>query len=636
MSISGMSNMINTRFRLSGLATGLDTDQIISDLMRAERVPLDKIYQKKQLAEWKRDSYRDITNLLRGLKDEFFNTLKPSSNMLLQSTYKKFTSTSTDSAVVTVSGSSSAIPGAHTVKVTNLATADIAVSSSNVSKELTGSPTAYALSGKTINITLDGVTREIAMDDYTDLDNMINKAGTGLQALVDTEFGSGKIVVSNSGGQLKFETTGGSSRITLASGSTNDGLTDLGFTSGSSNRINTSDTLESLASKFAGGLTFDGSDNLVFTINSKQFTFSKTTSLSSMMSTINSDETAKVNITYDEASDKFMITAKQTGAGDNIKISQTGGTFFDGASKISTANPVTTEGEDAVALIDNQTITRSSNSFVLNGVTYTLLKESAVEQTVTLNQDVDGIYNSIKSFVDKYNEVIGKINEKLLEKYDRNYQPLTEEQKDAMKEDDVKKWEEKAKTGLLKNDRLLESIVTNMRKALFDDISGVSATLTSIGINTGLYAEKGKLTIDENKLKSAIQNDPDGVMNLFSKQSTTHPGSVRTLTAEQRTVRYQEEGLFYRLYDIVEDNISIYRDSNDKKGMLLEKAGITGDTSEYKNLIYEEIKDYDKRISAFNDRLIDKENAYYKKFAALERIMSEMNSQGAWLASQFG
>jgi flagellar hook-associated protein 2 len=120
MAVNGISNMINSRLRLTGMASGLDTDTIISSLMKIERAPLDKVMQKKQLAEWKRDDYREITNLLRGLKDEFFDVLKPSSYMLSQNSYKKFSVSSTDSTVVTATGGAEGSMGSHKITVTTL------------------------------------------------------------------------------------------------------------------------------------------------------------------------------------------------------------------------------------------------------------------------------------------------------------------------------------------------------------------------------------------------------------------------------------------------------------------------------------------------------------------------------------
>ena len=83
-------NPYSSTLRITGLATGLDTDQIVSDLMKVERIPYDRLYQSKQLAEWKRDTYREITSLLAGFKSEFFDYLRPATNMLSQATYKQF------------------------------------------------------------------------------------------------------------------------------------------------------------------------------------------------------------------------------------------------------------------------------------------------------------------------------------------------------------------------------------------------------------------------------------------------------------------------------------------------------------------------------------------------------------------
>ncbi len=737
MAVNSVSNMINSKLRVSGLATGLDTDQIISNLMKAERVPLDKLMQKRQLAEWKSDAYRDITNLLRGLKDQYFDVLKPSSYMLSQTSYKKFTASSSDSTVVSASGGASASVGTHKIKVTNLAEAAVMKSSGTVTRALESSEAVTTgldsdvvnASGKKIRVTIDGVTKEVTLGNYTDACTLDDFA-VDLQNRISMEFGTGKVNVDvTADNKLAFTTVGGASRITLENGSTDSALGYLNIGTGSTNRINITDTLDTLRTKlnipFGYKTAADGTQNVVLTINSRIFTFSKDTTLSSMMSTINGDEIAKVNMAYDDVTDKFIITSKQSGSGNNIQISEDTSTFLgavnfksftasqaaslsysdekfqvsiDGTIKeftlngtyasqadlaldmqtrinnaftgnsvtvsadsngvlsfrldtgsvmaVSALSPETsalgfknanyTMGEDAKITLDGQEITRSSNMFTVNGVNYTLLKESSTEQTVSLNLDVDTVYNNIKGFVDKYNEVIKTINDKMSEKYDRDYQPLTDEQRESMSDDDIKKWEDKAKTGILRNDSLLQGIVYSMREALFDNVSGVATNLTDIGISTGDYSEKGKLVIDEDKLKAAIQADPDGVMNLFGKQSASYSLSSRNYTSEERKTRYNEEGLAYRIFDIIEDNISTFRDNNDRKGLLLQAAGITGDSSEYSNTIYDEIRGYDKQITELSQKLIDKEDNYYEKYAQLETLMSQMNAQSSWLSSQLG
>lgn len=643
----------SSKLRMSGLASGLDTDSIVSSLMKNERIPLDKILQKKQLAEWKRDAYRDSTTLLRGLKSDFLDVIKPANNMLSPNTYKKFTCSSSDSSIVTVTAGSGATAGSHSVSVYNLATADKAVSSSGVTDALQGTAiSSYDLSGKSFKITLDGVTKEIYLDNYSytagtpATSDIVSKAGTGIQALVDTAFGAGKITASYDGntGKLSFASTGGASKIAVSSGSNTDtdALSLLGFSSGQSNRLDVSQSLEALSTKFANDLVFNASGKLSFTINSKTFEFDKSVSLSSMMNTINSDATANVNMTYDEASDKFILTSKQYGDGDNIRIDAITqqGNFFGPSSAagidISNGSAVIAaenQGVDAKVKIDGQLLVRSSNSFTLNGVTYNLLKAHTSPDTqsagVSVTQDVDSIYNNIKAFIDKYNDVIDKLNTKMSEKYDRDYQPLTDDQKSGMNADDIKKWEDKAKTGLLQNDALLQNAVYSMRRALSDAVDGIGINLSSIGITTGTYSDKGKLTIDETKLKDAISKNPDAISDLFCKSSTSYPSNYK-LSVSQKSTRYKEEGLAYRISDILDENIR----TTGGKGVLLQKAGITGDITEFDNTIYDEIAGYNQKISEWTDKLKDKENYYYQKYTNLEQAMSKMNQQSSWLTSQ--
>jgi flagellar hook-associated protein 2 len=518
--------------RFTGLSgSGFDTDQIVSELMRAERVPLDRLYQKRQLAEWRRDAYRDVTNLLRGFKDQFFNALKPASNMMSASLYRKFSAQSSNAAV-SATANADAFTGTYNIVVTQIATASEITSSAEVSK-----------------------------------------AG---------------------------------------------------------DKIKVSDTLETLGSKLETELNFDADGKVSFKINNIDFTFAKTDTLSTVLQRISASN-AGVTARYDELTDKVRIISKQTGADVDINVEDVTGNFAS-AFKLSDLSSKI-QGKNAIFSIDGSSQERSTNTFTINGITYNLRAATDLAgATVTVSQDIDGVFESIKTFVDKYNEIIKALNEKLSEKYDRNYPPLTDEQKSHMKEEDIKKWEERARTGLLRNDSMLQNIVLRMRTAMYENIKDVSASLSSIGIKTGNYLEKGKLVIDEAKLKEAIANNPDAVMQVFSKKSEIT--SNINITSEQRKQRYEESGIAVRLFDIIEDNIRTIRDSSGKKGLLLEKAGIPGDLSDINNTIYQEIKGYNRQIDNMKDRLASKENDYYKKFARLERILSDMMAQGNYFISQ--
>jgi flagellar hook-associated protein 2 len=159
--------------------------------------------------------------------------------------------------------------------------------------------------------------------------------------------------------------------------------------------------------------------------------------------------------------------------------------------------------------------------------------------------------------------------------------------------------------------------------------------MKDIGIGTTSYLDGGKLTINEDKLKDALRSNPDEVARLLNGVDPDNKTYSRTATAEERKSRYMKSGIFQRISDILEDNISTYRNADGKKGILLEKAGIDGDITFTDNLMNDELEDYDKRISSLTEKLIRKEENYYRQFTTLERYLNMMNAQSAWLAMQF-
>lgn len=613
--------------RVTGLVSGIDVDSTVKQLMSAEKQPLNKLNQKKQLMEWKQDACREVSNTLRAFNDKYFSYSNSSSNLLSQTNFQQFSTASSDSSVVAVSASSEASAGSHTILVGNLATAAAYTSSSGITKPITGSsaPNFAEASGLSFALELDGTSYNVSIESsVTDINS--------LQLAVDKAVGSGKIAVSDTNadgtGYLTISKAAGSGigTITLSEGDSSGALSALGFSSSDnlSNFLDPANTLEEISNKLVNSFSFDSDGNVNLTINGVGFSFSKSTALKEMMKQINGSE-AGVSMKYSAYTDSFSITADNTGAGNMLELSESGSTFLQDAGITNY-----TAGEDAVATIDGEEVVRSSNSITLDGLTYSLKAESAVEQTVTISRDTEAVYNIIKNFADDYNSLISELNDKISEEYDRDYQPLTDDQKDEMSEDEIASWEEKAKTGLLEDDSTLENLLSKMRSALYQSVSGVSVNLTEVGITTSSnYEDKGKLEIDEDKLKQAIEADPEGVMNLFSQQSATYSGTskVRNLTSDQREIRTSEEGLAYRIYDLLQDNISTYTDRNGSKGALIEKAGLSGDGSEDDNIISKLIAKYDEEIDEMVDELDAKEDYYYEQYSRMETYLNQMNIQ---------
>ncbi|GFN32653.1 flagellar filament capping protein FliD [Paenibacillus xylaniclasticus] len=232
----------------------------------------------------------------------------------------------------------------------------------------------------------------------------------------------------------------------------------------------------------------------------------------------------------------------------------------------------------------------------------------------TVRLSTDEIIAKVKDFVGKYNELVTAVNGDLTEKADRNYTPLTSDQKSAMKDSDIATWEAKAKEGMLRNDSTLRKVLTDLRGITSSVVDGVDSsydTLSEIGITTNKFViggstENGKLTIDENKLRAAIEANPDAVVSLFTQQGDG-----------------DSKGLIQRVYESM--NTAITQISRKING------GVGAAPS-----LNKQISDIEKRINQMNDRLYRREDYYYQMFSSMESAVSKGNSTLSWLMQQFG
>lgn len=504
--------------RITGLATGLDYEKIINDLMKAERTPLDKLKQQKQIYQWQQEIFRDINSSLLALRTEAFN-------MKLSSSYKIFNTSSSDTTTVTATATSTASEGTYKVKVKQLATTAEKKSTAPVSPLLksTADITNFNMSGKDFYITFNGVQKHILWSNSEGNYANITELVAGIQTKINDAFGTNQITISNDGNKIIFSPTDSTFKpnILLGSGTISDALPQLNFANGAQYHISLDTQLQNLV--FANGsLTFDGNGKLNFSINGVNFSIDKTATLNTLFSTVNSDPNADVIMGYDAEKDIIYIRRKSSGAGKDI-------VFTDGAgSNFSTAVGLgaTVLGQNAIIdFTDNNgvlttNIEKPTNNFTISGLNLTLLKvDTLTDKTITVTKDIDAVYNKIKAFVDKYNETIDKIYTKLTEKRYYDYPPLTEDQKKEMKDSEIKLWEEKAKSGLVNGDLILEGILRDLRNSISNEVPGLNSSYNQIkefGITTGSYQEHGKLYIDENKLKQIIGERPDDVMNFFS------------------------------------------------------------------------------------------------------------------------
>lgn len=469
--------------------------------------------------------------------------------------------------------------------------------------------------GKEFDIYIDGTQTHIELTDeitsIEDLAEKINEQVTGLTVISDGD----KLIFSGTNGQ----------EIRI-SNSIQQTVSALGFENGDTNNLNVGDSLSK-----AFGINTD----TTFEINGVSFTFKSTDTVKSVMDKINNSG-AGVTISYNSVSDKFMLQADKEGAANKIVATDNAliQKIFDPQS--TGESYITQKAADAEIVLDGISTKRSSNKFTVDGLEYTLNEITDAEVEIKVTSDPEKLVTKIKDFVTAYNELISKIHLKTSEdrkksgKYEY-YEPLTEEQKKDMSDKDIELWEEAAKAGLLKNDATLQKITDSMRRALYDAVEGVGIHIFDIGITTSReYIDKGQLVIDEQKLRKAIEENPNEIAELFTNRSSIPYDNY------DRATRYQENGLSSRLLDIVDDNIRTTVNSKGYRGILIEKAGIENTVSNVNNMMSKEIDRQNEEIDRLMERLADKENNYFLMFSRMEAAMQAMNNQSAFLANQMG
>lgn len=381
--------------------------------------------------------------------------------------------------------------------------ADLGFADGANSKELIGSIISNNITITSTNnkfkIALDnGSIQEITLDAGTyDLDSYAAHIEEKIRALGGSYE---KVRVSATDfNQLRIYSTDAVS-VRLEASTANNGLTTMGFTSGTvsdypKNNITTSSSIWNLRDKFINAGFFEGksaNDTFGFTINGQSFSFSYKTTLDEIIAAINGNAAAGVSVFYDEYNDQLFMTATQAGnyneSGAEIQITDTSG-FLSGLFNISQENEVS--GEDAEVIINGVLTKKKSNTFTMNNVTFTLTGEG--KASVSVSADTSAISERVEKFVEKYNEILAILYEKTTEKRPTSngnyYLPLTDDQKEAMTADEIKAWEEQAKKGLLRSDSLLKGVIDSFRSSI-SRVVETTRSLTGVPL-TGTISTDG-------------------------------------------------------------------------------------------------------------------------------------------------
>ena len=394
------------------------------------------------------------------------------------------------------------------------------------------------------------------------------------------------------------------------------------------------------------------------TVNGKEVgKFTQDTALETVMNAINSDTEAGVNVSYSNLTNQFVFTAKESGEGGQIEMGDGLAQALFG--KVDIKDETTyTAGQDAIfkATVNGSTmyLSRSSNTFDMDGMSVTLkgtfnntdrgtdadpikssdltgmtsaneskMFEKGESVTFTSKSDTDTIVDAIKQMVEDYNKIVTEVkgaysDMPLQQTNGSKYEPLTEEQKADMSESEIKAYEEKAKTGLLFGDNDLSSLYNALRSAVAPG-GNDGSFLRSIGINTSYSEGLTTIELDETALREALETNPDGVKDAFTKSKENGASRDGLMTAIQKvTDRYAAT-------------------TGATKGILIEKAGSKySPTAALDNALLDQMNEIDDQIETWQSKMSDKVDYYTNKFTQLEMLIQQMNSQSSTLAGLMG
>lgn len=577
----------NGIYGLSG--SGLDIESLVKMGMMNKQNQYDKMYQTQLKQTWVKEAYNTVYTDVKAFK-ESMSTFKMQSNM------SAMQATSSNNDVVSVTANGAAAAMNHKITVEQVASNAYLMTANGQKIERTNTSAANSAYLKDVLFEA-GYTKSTDADGQTSyaVKNSAGKAEThkGSDVAISIEVQDGKAVThkveftydqiftdnktlndlatafSNSGANVQ----GGYDTV-------NDSFSLYNKTSGADNKIGlkaTNETSKELLNKLHLA-SYDGQNNTL----GSAITF----------------ETDKMNV---------------AAIGTNAKATIDGKTYESDTNKLNVANVI----------------------YNFNGVSAKNADGTYQASTISVSQDTDKIVDNVKKFVETYNTLIDSLNTKYREEKNTDYKPLTKKQEGEMTESQIDKWNEKAKSGLLYHDNNIYSIISDMRESLYTKVDAVDTVLTdakgnkysynsmsSIGITSS--TNQGHITLDEEKLKKALTEDPDCVYQLFAsdQDSTYVAGSTNKNQADTYTSKsdYLNTGIANRLYNAMTTNIS----------NLESYAGTSKETDD-ESYLGKLITNMNTKMTSFQTLMKSYESKLYEKYDAMEVALSKLGAQLSYI-----
>ncbi len=584
----------NGIYGLSG--SGLDIESLVKMGMMNKQNQYDKMYQTQLKQTWVKEAYNTVYTDVKAFK-ESMSTFKMQSNM------SAMQATSSNNDVVSVTANGAAAAMNHKITVEQVASNAYLMTANGQKIDRANNSAANSaylkdvlFSGDATKTTVDGQTSYLVKNDTTGKNDTFKGSDVAISIEVqdsdevdsdgkpvthkveftyDQIFGDNKTLndlataFSNSGANVQ----GGYDTV-------NDSFSLYNKTSGSANKIGLKANNEASADLLnkLHLASYDGQNNTL----GSAITF----------------ETDKMNV---------------AATGTNAKATIDGKTYESDTNKLNVANVI----------------------YNFNGVSAKNADGTYQASTISVSQDTDKIVDNVKKFVETYNTLIDSLNTKYREEKNTDYKPLTKKQESEMTESQINKWNEKAKSGLLYHDNNIYSIISDMREALYTEVDAVDTVLTdargnkysynsmsSIGITSS--TNQGHITLDEEKLKKALTEDPDCVYQLFAsdQDSTYISGSTNKNQSDTYTSKsdYLNTGIANRLYNSMTTNIR----------NLESYAGTSKETDD-ESYLGKLITNMNTKMTSFQTLMKSYESKLYKKYDAMEVALSKLGAQLSYI-----
>lgn len=566
---------VNGIYGLSG--SGLDVESLVKMGMKGKQNQYDKMYKREMTNEYTKTALNELYNKVNTYNLSELTKYKQQSDMAAKS------ASSSDDKTVTVNANGAAAVMSHTVTVQRLASNAYFVSNAPITRSYQPAPSDPHPPDKSQSIELADIAFKRIEDAGT------SASGTKQYHVFYADGTSG--IVDEGDTAISME-------LKDKLGATNDETYKIEYTF--KDLVKNKKTLNDLASSIQNA------------------------SVASNGTTRQVAKKANFNASYDAATQSFSIYNKSGGAKNviDIKTLDKGSTQlinnlhlakFDQTTNSLTNLPAFTQGTlqsfggtAGRVTVDGREYNVDENRLVAGGVTYNFLNTTRPGESVTVSvsQNVDAVVDKVKKFVESYNKLLDDLQEQYNKQHDKDYDPLTKEQEKSMSEEQVKRWNEKAKEGLLYHNTYLGRLINKMREAVSSPVTAIDSKYNSastLGITTQVGNNYGHLSLNEDKLKKALAEDPDAAYRVFGSLDNDDD--------------FGKSGVSMRLSKVALDSLKeIGKEAGTKSDW--------DDASTLGNLI----RSQKQKMKDFKNLLDDFQSQLYKKYDAMESALQRMNS----------